>query len=116
MRKKSTVGPNGLNNWNCILWKNRRERYIVQAFSYGGNGNESFPSLLQKKFGGNESRYRQSAKNGNSLPPNRQKMAIRYREYDSFWFCGNEDFQLETKKKILKKMPGLGEAQGTLLP
>ena len=45
-------------------------------------------------------------KNGNSLPPNRQKTAIRYREYDSFWFCGNEDFQLETKKKILKKMPG----------
>ena len=42
-------------------------------------------------------------KNGNSLPPNRQKTAIRYREYDSFWFCGNEDFQLETKKKSLRK-------------
>ena len=52
---------------------------IVQAFSYGGNGNELFPSLPQKKFGGNESRYRQSAKkwqfvtaksakNGNSIP------------------------------------------------
>ena len=38
-------------------------------------------------------------KSGNSLPQNRQKTAIRYREYDSFWFWGNEDFRLETKRK-----------------
>ena len=72
---------------------------------YGGNGNESFPSLPQKKLAVTRVVTARVLKNGNSLPPNRQKTAIRYREYDSFWFCGNEDFQLETKKKILKKMP-----------
>ena len=59
-----------------------------QAFSYGGNGNESFPSLPKKKIGGNKSRYHHTsvAVTRISLPQNQFVTEIlipwiRYRNF-----------------------------------